>query len=120
MAGKLTTHVLDTARGLPASGIRFRLFRCLFDHAGTRTLLGSGNTNADGRTDGPLLEAGQLYAGNYSLEFDVADYLDSTGQAPSDAFLDLVTLNFRISDASRHTHVPLLLSPFGYTTYRGS
>lgn len=120
MAGKLTTHVLDTARGLPASDIRFRLFRCAPDHGGERVLLVSGCTNADGRSDGPLLEADQIDAGHYSLEFDVADYLERTGQAPTDAFLDIVALNFRISDASRHTHVPLLLSPFGYTTYRGS
>jgi 5-hydroxyisourate hydrolase len=120
MAGKLTTHVLDTARGEPASGIQFRLFRCAPDHGGARQLLVSGCTNADGRSDGPLLEAEQFDIGHFSLEFDVADYLERTGQAPADAFLDIVALNFRISDASRHTHVPLLLSPFGYTTYRGS
>lgn len=120
MAGKLTTHVLDTARGLPASGIQFRLFRCAPDHDGARQLLASGSTDADGRSDGPLLEADRFDIGHYSLEFDVADYLERAGQAPADAFLDIVALNFRISDASRHTHVPLLLSPFGYTTYRGS
>lgn len=120
MVGKLTTHVLDTARGVPASGVRFRLFRCAPDHAGVRELLASGSTDADGRSVGAVLEGGQLKVGHYSLEFDVADYLDLTGQAPADTFLEIVTLNFRISDAGRHTHVPLLLSPFGYTTYRGS
>lgn len=120
MAGKLTTHVLDTARGVPACGIQFRLFRCASDHAGARNLLVSARTNADGRSDGPLLEADQFEIGQYSLEFDVAEYLARTGQAPADPFLDIVALNFRISDASLHTHVPLLLSPFGYTTYRGS
>lgn len=116
MPGKLTTHVLDTARGVPASGLHFRLF----SEGGDGTVLAAGQTDADGRSAGPLLEGSAMRPGRYRLEFDVGDYFQQSGQAPTEPFLDIVVLAFRISEGTRHTHVPLLVSPFGYTTYRGS
>jgi 5-hydroxyisourate hydrolase len=102
----LTTHVLDTAHGRPAAGVAIELR----DAAG-RTL-GEFVTNADGRTDGPLLERPE--AGEYELVFAVGDYF---GEAP---FLDRVPVRFRIADPAAHYHVPLLVSPWAYSTYRGS
>lgn len=116
--GRLTTHVLDTALGRPAAGLALRLFA--MEPAGLR-LLTERRTNADGRCDAPLLEGAALVAGRYLLEFDAGDYLRASGAAlPEPAFLDVVPIAFGVADAAAHYHVPLLLSPFGYSTYRGS
>ena len=109
--GRLTTHVLDTAQGRPGAGIQVELF--LLEGA-TRKPLASTHTNSDGRTDAPLLEGEALRAGTYELVFHVGAYFGGQG------FLDVVPVRFRVADASRHYHVPLLCSPWGYTTYRGS
>jgi len=116
--GYLTTHVLDTARGLPAPGLRIELFRIEGD---SRVALAEMATNDDGRTDSPILPQGAFAPGIYELIFHAGAYLDATGTPPeSPRFLDQVPIRFGISDASAHYHVPLLLSPFGYSTYRGS
>ena len=116
--GYLTTHVLDTARGCPAAGMVVELYRLT---AGGRAVLARMVTNADGRTDGPILPKGDFAAGRHELIFHAGDYLDATGAAPeSPRFLDQIPIRFGISDDSAHYHVPLLLSPFGYSTYRGS
>ncbi|HSH43868.1 MAG TPA: hydroxyisourate hydrolase [Arenicellales bacterium] len=115
--GKLTTHVLDTAQGKPGAGITFRLYR-IAGH--DRELVRESATNADGRADQPLLEADEFAIGTWELEFDVAEYF--AGQPVSVAeppFLDRVTLRFSIA-ADEHYHVPLLVSPWSYSTYRGS
>lgn len=118
MTGYLTTHVLDTARGLPAAGLRITLFR--IGDAGAE-LIAQAVTNGDGRTDGPILPVGAFETGVYELVFHAGDYLRATGQAGGEPlFLDVVPLRFGISDPAAHYHVPLLLSPFGYSTYRGS
>jgi 5-hydroxyisourate hydrolase len=117
MAGYLTTHVLDTARGVPAAGVAIALFRV--DGAG-RSLLAEAVTNGDGRTDAPILAEG-FAPGTYELVFRAGDYLRASGQAGAPPlFLDLVPIRFGISDAAAHYHVPLLLSAYGYSTYRGS
>ena len=110
----LTTHVLDTAHGRPAAGLALRLMR------GGETLV-STRTNADGRCDSPLLTAEAMTVGAYRLEFDVGAYYRALGVAlPDPAFLDTVAIEFGIADLAAHYHVPLLVSPFGYSTYRGS
>jgi 5-hydroxyisourate hydrolase len=117
MPGYLTTHVLDTARGCPAEGLRIELFRL---EGGASVHLRSLVTNADGRTDSPILPGYEFRAGEYELVFHAGDYLDRTGVPPeSPRFLDRVPIRFGMSEAT-HYHVPLLLSPFGYSTYRGS
>lgn len=117
MAGFLTTHVLDTARGCPAAGMAVSLYR-LFD--GERVLLRRLNTNADGRTDEQILPEAEFETGTYELIFDVGAYLDASGTPPeTPRFLDQVPIRFGMSEAA-HYHVPLLVSPFGYSTYRGS
>lgn len=117
MTGYLTTHVLDTARGCPAEGLKIELFR--LDGA-ERTLLKTLLTNDDGRTDEQILPAETFEIGEYELVFYAGDYLDSIGVPPeAPRFLDVIPLRFGMSEAS-HYHVPLLLSPFGYSTYRGS
>lgn len=117
MTGYLTTHVLDTARGCPAQGMKIELFR--IDGA-DRTLLRSLRTNDDGRTDEQILPSAEFATGTYELLFHAGAYLDSIG-TPSEEprFLDIIPLRFGMSEAA-HYHVPLLLSPFGYSTYRGS
>jgi len=111
MPGKLTTHVLDTARGRPAAGMRIELH-----HLGHEiTLLTSTKTNADGRTDHPLLEGVQFSVGIYELTFQVGDYF-----AEPERFLDRVPIRFTITDPEGHYHVPLLCTPWSYQTYRGS
>jgi 5-hydroxyisourate hydrolase len=109
--GKLTTHVLDTAHGRPGAGIRLELYRL---EGESRALVAQGITNKDGRTDGALLEGGALRAGTYELVFHVGAHFNGQG------FLEAVPVRFRIADASQHYHVPLLCSPWSYTTYRGS
>ncbi|MFG6528622.1 MULTISPECIES: hydroxyisourate hydrolase [unclassified Sulfitobacter] len=117
MTGYLTTHVLDTARGCPAAGLKVDLYRL---EGETRTHLRSLTTNADGRTDEQILPAAEFETGTYELLFHCGDYLDAQG-APAEEprFLDVVPLRFGMSEAA-HYHVPLLLSPFSYSTYRGS
>ena len=117
--GFLTTHVLDTARGVPAAGLRIELFRLGAD--GARERLGEMRTNADGRTDAPILPKEAFAPGLYELVFHAGDYLDGLGlPAEAPRFLDVIPIRFGISDAGAHYHVPLLLSPYGYSTYRGS
>jgi 5-hydroxyisourate hydrolase len=116
--GRLTTHVLDTANGRPGAGIAIALFRI---DGTARTLLGRRSTNADGRCDAPLLEGAAFHAGEYELEFAVGDYYAAQGLAlPRPRFLDVVVLRFGVAEAGAHYHVPLLVSPYGYSTYRGS
>ena len=118
MAGFLTTHVLDTGRGLPAEGLAITLYRL---EGGARETLVKMRTNDDGRTDSPILPQADFAIGEYELVFEAGDYLRATGQAGADPlFLDVVPIRFGISDPDSHYHVPLLLSPFGYSTYRGS
>ncbi|TVS02763.1 MAG: hydroxyisourate hydrolase [Rhodobacteraceae bacterium] len=118
MAGFLTTHVLDTARGLPAQGLAITLFRL---EGEARVELAQMVTNEDGRTDTPILPAERFATGQYELVFEAGAYLRATGQAGAEPlFLDQIPIRFGISDAESHYHVPLLLSPFGFSTYRGS
>ena len=109
MSGRLTTHVLDTANGRPAGGIPIELARMP-----GREVIRTTTTNADGRTDAPLLEGGDLTAGEYELTFTVGEHFGGDG------FLDRVPVRFRIADPDAHYHVPLLVSPWSYSTYRGS
>jgi len=116
--GYLTTHVLDTACGLPATGMPFTLSRL---NGEQRTLLLSGTTNSDGRYDRALLEDDALTPGLYELAFYCAEYFRARGiELPDPPFLDRISLCFGIADATRHYHVPLLVSPWSYSTYRGS
>lgn len=116
--GRLTTHVLDTAHGRPGAGLRLRLYR---RGDVQRAMLGEFVTNADGRCDAPLLMDDALQVGRYELEFDVGDYFAALDVAlPAPPFLDVVVIAFGIADPAAHYHVPLLLSPYGYSTYRGS
>ncbi|MFN3955788.1 MAG: hydroxyisourate hydrolase [Pararhodobacter sp.] len=118
MPGYLTTHVLDTARGLPAAGLKIALYRL---NGTQRSLLAETATNADGRTDAPILPQADFAPGRYELVFHAGEYLRATGQAGAEPlFLDEVPIRFGMSDGAAHYHVPLLLSPFGYSTYRGS
>ena len=116
--GYLTTHVLDTARGVPAEGIKIALYRV---SGNGHKKIAEAVTNEDGRTDTPLLPKGKLNAGSYEVIFFVADYLrQSQGLGDEVLFLDQIPIRFGVSDPEAHYHVPLLLSPFGYSTYRGS
>ncbi|PCD77145.1 hydroxyisourate hydrolase [Pseudothioclava arenosa] len=118
MSGYLTTHVLDTAKGVPAAGLRIVLFDLNGD---APRQIADCVTNEDGRTDGPILPAERFAVGVYELVFHAGDYLRASGQAgDAPLFLDAVPIRFGISDGAAHYHVPLLLSPFGYSTYRGS
>ena len=117
MTGFLTTHVLDTARGCPAEGLKIALYAV---GETSKDLIAEVETNADGRTDTPILPQDRFATGIYELVFHAGDYLRSTGQAGAEPlFLDLVPIRFGMSE-SDHYHVPLLRSPFGYSTYRGS
>ena len=117
MAGYLTTHVLDTAAGRPAAGLSIALYRI---ENGTRRELARATTNADGRTDGPILPEKDFETGVYELVFAAGDYLRAQGAAAAEPlFLDEVPIRFGMAEAA-HYHVPLLLSPYGYSTYRGS
>jgi 5-hydroxyisourate hydrolase len=115
--GYLTTHVLDIAQGKPAAGIPVELRRV----GPPQALLASVRTNADGRCDAPLLAGEVFLAGQYTLSFRVAEYFRAAGfDLPEPPFLDLIVLQFGIFDPAQHFHVPLLVSPWSYSTYRGS
>jgi 5-hydroxyisourate hydrolase len=115
--GRLTTHVLDTASGRPAAGLKIALYRLDGDE---RAHVKSVTTNADGRCDAPLLEGAEFAPGQYELVFAAGDYLRSASvPLPDPAFLDEVPIRFGMAETS-HYHVPLLISPYGYSTYRGS
>ena len=117
MTGYLTTHVLDTARGCPAEGLKIELFAIDGD---TRVHLKTLVTNDDGRTDEQIMPSASFATGTYELVFHAGAYLDACGTAPeSPRFLDIIPIRFGMSEVT-HYHVPLLLSPFGYSTYRGS
>ncbi len=115
----LTTHVLDAAAGTPAKGLRIDLYRL---EGGERLFVKTVVTNDDGRVDGgPILVGDSFLKGAYELEFHAGDYLRASGhQLPEPAFLDVIPIRFGIADTQAHYHVPLLLSPFSYSTYRGS
>ena len=116
--GRLSTHVLDTVNGRPAPGVALTLERLLPE--GGRERITQTQTNADGRTDEPLL-SGPLQTGTYELRFQIGDYFRDLGSPlPEPAFLDIVPIRFGIADADGHYHVPLLASPWSYSTYRGS
>ena len=116
--GRLTTHVLDTAAGRPAAGLGIALFRRDGD---ARTKLLQVETNDDGRVDAPLLEGADFAAGRYELVFHAGAYQRASGVAlPEVPFLDEIVIAFGIDNPEQHYHVPLLLSPYGYSTYRGS
>ena len=116
--GKLTTHVLDTANGCPAAGMALALYRLSGESA---ELLKSLTLNDDGRADAPLLEGDTLREGRYRLVFEVAAYFRARGtNLPEPPFLDRVPLDFGLADSASHYHVPLLASPWAYSTYRGS
>jgi 5-hydroxyisourate hydrolase len=115
--GRLTTHVLDTAAGKPAAGLTVELFRI----GDTAEHLTTAVTNRDGRVDAPLLDGEAFGPGVYELRFHAGDYLRRSSPGyPEPPFLDIVPIRFGIAAADDHYHVPLLLSPFGYSTYRGS
>ena len=116
--GRLTTHVLDTAAGRPAAGIRIELFRI----GANRQQLAEAFSNDDGRVESPLLEGEEFSAGEYELVFHAGDYFNrlDPDKGPKQRFLDQVVIRFGVADPAEHYHVPLLLSPFAYSTYRGS
>ncbi|MEJ0000702.1 MAG: hydroxyisourate hydrolase [Verrucomicrobiota bacterium] len=119
MPGKLSTHALDLYQGRPAAGLAVSLFA--LDAKGQRISLASTATNADGRTDAPLLGPGEIAAGTYEIVFGVGDYFARAGvPLPTPPFLGEVPVRFAIADASAAYHVPLLFSPWAYSTYRGS
>lgn len=115
--GKLTTHILDTAYGKPAAGVQVRLYRV----EETRVLLKTDTTNLDGRLDSPMMDDETMAVGKYEIEFEIGSYFRAMN-APMDepAFIDDVVLRFGIANADQHYHVPLLASPWSYSTYRGS
>ena len=117
--GRLSTHVLDTTRGRPAAGVSVEVSRLQAD--GGWLKLKSTQTNADGRTDEPLLAGAALIAGTYMLSFSVGDYFRDSGAAAAEPpFLDVIPLRFTVADASGNFHVPLIVTPWSYSTYRGS
>ena len=115
--GYLTTHVLDTTNGVPASGVAIKLFKI----SDTKELIAETTTNSDGRCDSPILAEADFAKGKYELEFAIGDYYRRLGiQQEEPLFLDDVVLRFGINDVSSHYHVPVLVSPYSYSTYRGS
>jgi 5-hydroxyisourate hydrolase len=119
MSGRLTTHVLDITRGHPAANLTIELHQ--MDPSGETRLLKTVQTNSDGRTSEPLLQGEELQVGTYQIVFDVGDYFGTQGEPASNPpFLDRIPIRFGISDPDAHYHVPLLVSPWSYSTYRGS
>ncbi|WP_342362545.1 hydroxyisourate hydrolase [Terrarubrum flagellatum] len=117
--GRLSTHVLDTVAGGPAANVRIELFA--IGPAGERELVKGVRTNNDGRTDEPLLTGSAMRVGAFELVFHVGEHFRATGAKMSDPpFLDVIPVRFQIADADGHYHVPLLASPWSYSTYRGS
>ena len=115
--GRLTTHVLDTANGVPAAGMSISLYRL----GETRSLVATVQTDRDGRAPVPLLQDAEFSQGRYELVFQAGAYFAGRGATlPEPSFLDDVVVRFAVAEPDRHYHVPLLVSPFGYTTYRGS
>ena len=115
---RLSTHVLDTARGVPAAGVKVQLQMLRGEE---RTVVATATTNADGRTDAPLLSGDAFRTGAYELVFQVGAYFRSIGTKTADPpFLDTVPIRFAIAEPDGHYHVPLLVSPWSYSTYRGS
>lgn len=119
LKGYLTTHILDTARGCPAGGISITACRLDGDSA-SRQVLAEAITNSDGRTDAPIIASGDFIAGTYELIFHVGPYIKKHFQNHGEPFFDNIPVVFTNSDGDAHYHVPLLLSPYGYSTYRGS
>jgi 5-hydroxyisourate hydrolase len=116
--GKLSTHVLDTAHGKPGAGVGVELYAV---DGGQRTLIRQDATNSDGRCNAPLLEGEQLKTGQYELVFAAGDYFAAQGVVlPSPRFIDRVTIAFGVADPSQNYHVPLVVTPWSYSTYRGS
>lgn len=114
----LSTHVLDTMHGCPAAGMELSLYST---NGEATELVKRLVLNADGRTDAPLYDTASLRAGTYRLVFDVASYFAARGVSlPQPSFLDRVSLDFGVADPAQHYHVPLLVSPWSYSTYRGS
>ncbi|MGF1471630.1 MAG: hydroxyisourate hydrolase [Rubrobacteraceae bacterium] len=118
MPGFLTTHVLDTASGKPGAGMELELAR--LDGGGERRVVKTARTNDDGRTDEPLLSEAEFEPGRYEIVFSVGEYFAGGPGVPDPPFLDRVPIRFGIADAEAHYHVPLLASPWSYSTYRGS
>ncbi|WP_330219308.1 hydroxyisourate hydrolase [Paenibacillus xylanivorans] len=120
--GRITTHVLDTSKGVPAAGVRIELYALHRDgEKETKMKVAESVTNGDGRLDAPLLDSGRLEQAVYELQFNVEDYyaqqsLEELGQA----LWTVVPIRFAVSDAASHYHIPLLIAPGGYSTYRGS
>ena len=115
---RLSTHILDTSRGVPAAGVTVHVHMIRGD---ARSAMATATTNAEGRTDAPLVSADRLETGIYELTFQVGDYFRHAGAVLSDPpFLDTVVVRIGIADARGSYHVPLLISPYGYSTYRGS
>lgn len=120
MTGKLSTHVLDTVHGCPAQNVAIELWR-VDPESGEKTQLKTVRTNPEGRTDSPLLIEDELHAGVYELVFNIGDYFaQRIENLPNPPFLDRISIQFGIADSTVHYHVPLLASPFAYSTYRGS
>jgi 5-hydroxyisourate hydrolase len=116
-SGKLSTHILDTAKGRPAANVAIDLWRI---DQGNRIHLKSTRTNADGRTDAPLLLAEEMQVGVYEMVFAIGAYFTSQPDLPEPSFLTEIPIRFGIADITAHYHVPLLVSPWAYSTYRGS
>ena len=115
--GFLTTHILDTANGCPAHGVKIDLYRLSGE---AREHMVTMVTNDDGRTDQPIIGQGELAVGTYELVFSIGDYFAGDHPGPAHPFIDVVPIRFGISEPDEHYHVPLLASPFSYSTYRGS
>jgi 5-hydroxyisourate hydrolase len=112
LSGRITVHVLDTVRGCGGMGVGLVLFRVDGD---MRKVLARTQTNKDGRTDLPLLDGSDIHTGIYEVTFDIGAWQGATSD-----FYDIIPIRFRVTDVKAHYHIPLLLSPFGYTTYRGT
>jgi 5-hydroxyisourate hydrolase len=115
--GKLSTHVLDITKGKPGAGVKLALYAVA---EGGKTLLKHAVTNSDGRFDTPLLEGEALQPGKYELVFAAGDYFAQQGELAGTRFVDEVVIAFGVADASQNYHVPLVVSPWAYSTYRGS